>query len=141
MEERKISMEEQKKEAIVRMDLLGINSRSVEVYDNCDIIPFFITGTEETLLGVSHYEHELICTFEEDCNALVYCIVYCESPFGKMVSLLFVSDELGEWAMDRNGIKNGHVMAWVENLNHPQYSEFGMIAVRTTKEGALDRVG
>lgn len=49
---------------------------------------------------------------------------------------LYVSKDIDEWPRDRADLRDGDFcMAYVDNVEHPIYSEFGLIGIRKTDIG------
>lgn len=134
-----VSREMKKQEAIKRLKALKIIDDAVRQFEKDDVVMV----TEPPMGGLywlEDEEKEMVRKFEEENNALVYMIVRAFTEFGKMDSLLFVSDYEEEWEMDNEDIIDGYVMSYTVNYDTPWCSEFGSIAVRPTFGGLL-RVG
>ena len=134
-----ISREEKKAEAIKRMKKLRYWSQAKEAFRRSNKV--FVT--EPPMGAVYDPEPELaerIKKFEEENNALVYLVVRAFTNFGKMDSLLFVSDYPEEWDMDNEDLNDWIVMSYTINYDMPDCSEFGSIGVRPTIAGGLLRV-
>ena len=134
----KVSMENKKKEAIRRMDVLDIYSETIRQFEDEDLVSY-----SEAPLGTNYWltaeQREVIKTFEEEYNALVYFIVRTNTEIGTLDSFLYVSDHEEEWDMDNEDIKYGYVVAYVHNYNAPEFSEFGSIQVEN-RFGGLVRI-
>lgn len=134
-----ITREIKKEEAIKRMKALDIIDDAMNQFKNEDIImvsepPF------GALYWLDDEEKEMVEEFEEEYDALVYMVVRSFTNFGKMDSLLYVSDYEEEWEMDNADINDGYVMSYVINHDMPDCSEFGSIAIRSVCGGLL-RIG
>lgn len=135
----------QKDEAIKRLEWLNVNPEVLEAFRERDEI-YGAVSFADVLFGmpVAHYR-ELIRDFEGRHNALVYHCELSEMPFGKCLSLLFVSQYPEEWEGDRYDLlypKRGGVFfvyAYVENLDYPEYSELGKIGI-VSHDGVIQRV-
>lgn len=95
----KISREEKKIEAIKRMKKWGIFDQAIEQFEKEDLVsisepPF------GALFWAEGEEFEAMKRFEQEHDALVYCIVRAYTDFGKMDAYLYVSDYNEEWDMD-----------------------------------------
>lgn len=134
-----ITREMKKAEAIKRMKALGIIDGAISQFKNEDIVM-----VSEPPLGGLYWlndeEKEMVRKFEEKNDALVYMVVRAFTQFGKMDSLLFISDYEDEWEMDNEDLKDGYVMTYTVNHDMPDCSEFGSIAIRSAGGGIL-RVG
>ena len=134
-----VTREMKKEEAIKRMKALDIIDDAINQFETDDIIM-----VSEPPLGGLYWleddEKKMVKEFEEENNALVYMIVRAFTQFGKMDSLLFVSDYDEEWEMDMEDIKDGYVLSYTKNYDAPWCSEMGSIVVQP-KGGGLLRVG
>lgn len=134
-----ITREMKKEEAIKRMKALGIIDDTIKQFKNDDVVMV----TEPPLGGLywcSDEEKEMVRKFEEEHNALVYMVVRAFTQFGKMDSLLYVSDWQEEWEYENEDLKDGYVMSYTINHDMPDCSEFGSIAVKPMF-GGLIRIG
>lgn len=125
-------------EAMMRMKKLRIWNEAIKSFRKHDLV----LVTEPPIGAVYTMEPELeaeVRKFEEAHNALVYMVVRSFTTFGKMDSLLFVSDYEEEWSMDREDIDDGIVMTYTINWDMPDCSEMGSIAVERTAAGGLIR--
>ena len=134
-----VSKENKKQEAIKRMKALGIFPETIKQFRFDDLV-----SCSEPPLGGNYWlsdeQKKVVEEFEAEHNALVYFIVSSFTEFGKLDSLLYVSDYEEEWKMDRDDIKDGYPMTYVHNYDDPWCSEFGRIAVKKMA-GGLVRVG
>lgn len=134
-----ITREIKKEEAIRRMKSLDIINDAINQFKREDIVmvsepPF------GALYWLNDEEKEMVEEFEEEYDALVYMVVRSFTNFGKMDSLLYVSDYEEEWEMDNADINDGYIMSYVINHDMPDCSEFGSIAIRSVSGGLL-RIG
>ena len=132
----KVTREKKKEEAIKRMKALGIIDNAIKQFEEDDIVmvsepPF------GALYWLEDEEKEMVREFEEENNALVYMIVRAFTNFGKMDSLLFVSDYKEDWEMDHDAIVDGYVMSYTKNYDAPECSEMGSIVVKPMFGGLL----
>ena len=135
----KISREIKKQEALKRMNALGIINDAIKHFRDDDIVmvsepPF------GGLYWLEDHEKEMVRKFEEENDALVFMIVRAFTNFGKMDSLLFISDYDEEWEYDNEDIKDGYVLTYTINHDMPDCSEMGSIVVKSVG-GGLVRVG
>lgn len=134
-----ITREMKKEEAIKRMKALGIIDDAIKQFKNDDVVMV----TEPPLGGLywcSDEEKEMVRKFEEEHNALVYMVVRAFTQFGKMDSLLYVSDWQEEWEYENEDLRDGYAMSYTINHDMPDCSEFGSIAVKPMF-GGLIRIG
>lgn len=134
----KISIEKKKLEAVDRMNALGIIPDAIRQFKRGE--PVMVS---EPPFGALYYvDDELqraISDFESEYNAVVYLVVRSYTTFGKMDSLVFVSDEEDEWRMDREDINNGIVFTYTINYDMQDCSEFGSIGYERTIAGSILR--
>lgn len=136
----KVSRESKKKEAIKRMEALGLFKPCIKVFSKHDEVQL-----SEPMGGLYEFSDNAelnakIKEFEEEYNALVYHVIHSYTEFGELYSFLFVSDYEEEWEMDNEDIPSGYVIAYVWNKSDDWMSEMGGIAVRELW-GGLVRVG
>ena len=135
----KVTREKKKEEAIKRMKALNIIDNAINQFKKDDIVmvtepPF------GALYWLEDDEKEMVRKFEEENNALVFMVVRAFTNFGKMDSLLFVSDYEEEWEMDNEAIVDGYVLSYTKNYDMPDCSEMGSIVVKPMF-GGLVRIG
>lgn len=134
----KVSMENKKKEAIRRMEVLDIYVETINQFETEDLVSY-----SEAPLGANFWlnkeQREIVKKFEEEYNALVYFIVRTETEFGTLDSFLYVSDHEDEWEMDNEDLEYGYVVAYVYSYDAPEFSEFGSIQVKS-RFGGLVRI-
>ena len=134
-----ISREETKEEAIRRMKKLRVWSQAIGEFKRRDLV----LVTEPPVGAVYTLEPELaeeVEKFENENNALVYIVVRAFTDFGKMDSMLFVSDYPEEWELDNADINDGIALSYTVNWDMPECSEMGSIGVRPTVAGGLERI-
>lgn len=134
----KNTREMKKQEAIKRMKALDIIDDAINQFENDDIVMV----SEPPLGGLywlNNEEKGMVAQFEKENDALVYMVVRAFTNFGRMDSLLYVSDYDEEWEMDNEDIADGIVMTYTVNHDIPEFSEFGSIAVKKMYGGLLRR--
>lgn len=131
-----ISINEKKAEAIKRMKMMHLIPDAIKQFKDGDQIMV----SEPPFGGLYWIEDELqsrIKEFEEKNNALVYLVVRAFTSFGKMDSLLFVSDYKEDWDIEKEDIKDGIVFSYTINYDMPDCSEMGSIGFRSIGGGVL----
>lgn len=134
-----VSMEEKKLEAICRMKKLHIWSQAIKEFEKHGLV----LVTEPPIGAVYAIEPELqaeVKKFEEEHNALVYIVVRAFTTFGKMDSMLFVSDYVEDWEFEDRELDEWIAMTYTVNWDYPDCSEMGSISIRPTPAGGLERV-
>ena len=133
-----MNKEERFIEAIERMKLLKLDKQCIEAFTKGKVWESEGFGA---LYEVNDKEQQIIDKFEahhEDC--LVYHMIHNVYEFGECYSILYVSPDTDEWQRDKDDIKEGYIMAYVENVDNDWCSEFGSIAVKS-QFGGLVRLG
>lgn len=128
-------------EAIVRLKMLGVHPNVIDDFNGKGyhkgkrVINYSEGGM---LYWVEDAKwKEIISQFEKKYDALVYHVIYSHTNLGDMLSLLYVSDDIEEWGMDRDAIKDDYTYAYVENLDNPVFSEIGSIGIKPYLGGVL----
>lgn len=81
-------------------------------------------------------QSQLIADFEAEYHTLVYHANLVHTrELGDLLSLFYVSNNLEEWEMDRDDIKENFALVYCVNLAIPEFSEFGTIEFRPTNGG------
>lgn len=117
--------EEQKKEAIERMKMLAIHPPVIQDFKRGQLYKSEVYGI---LYWLDEDEEEIVKEFEEKHNATVYHVVKNSTQFGVLLSFFYVGEHKHEWYLDKQDIKEGRALCYVENLSDPSSSEFGYIA-------------
>ncbi len=131
-----ISLDMKKAEAVRRMKMLGVFGQAREKFRRSGKVmvsepPF------GGLYDLNERQKEVCKKLLDENGALVYLVIrsFCEDM--EMESYLYVSDHEEEWELDRADIRDKFAVTWTENLNYPEYSEFGSIGFRSFGGGLL----
>lgn len=132
--------ERMKQEAVNRLKKLGVVNAVIEDFENG-----VLNASEQGLIpGVLYHlndsEKEMVRKIEEEYGGLVYHCIRCNTNFGRLFNMLWVSKYEEEWEYDNKNIEEFVVFAYVENLSDSLCSEFGNIAV-AQRNGGLIRIG
>lgn len=116
----------QNEEAIYRMELLSFPSKVRE--------EFCASGkvhcSEDTRVNLKECDFvSSVREFEKVYNALVYYGIHSVCYGYEMLSLLFVSSYESAWQTDRLMLMQNQTIAYILNLNVPEFSEFGTIVI------------
>lgn len=96
-------------------------------------------GSIDTISYDKNYEKAVKDFEAKHPNCQVYHAIESITAHGKLLSLLYVSDDKEEWQSERFE-SNNSIMSYVFNLDNPDLSEFGYIAIDGFMEsGALVR--
>lgn len=129
-----LTREMQVKEAIKRMNLLNIFKPTIKEFEDEEKISKSIMGG---LYWLDEEDIKRVKEFEEKFNAVVYNVIECDTEFGRLQNLLYVSENEEEWEYDIEDIKHGMVFSYVYNLDVPDFSEFGSIGIKNFGGGLL----
>jgi len=134
------SLEEMKREAIRRMELLKLDARTIRDFERDGSVSLSQQIGDQIFLQPSDDEiARTIRDFERGYECLVYHVLWADSPMvGECWSLLFVSPASSDWNSERKYIESsGLVYAYVESEMEDGVSE---IMVQP-QDGSLIRLG
>ena len=136
----KVTRENKKKEALKRMEKLGLFKPCIKAFDKYDELQ--LTEPTGGLYEFNDNEelNAKVKEFEAEYDALVYHVIHTYTQFGELFNFLYVSDYEEEWEMDNADIEDGYAMAYVWNKSDDWMSEIGSIVV-SERFGGLVRVG
>lgn len=130
------SKEEQKKEALYRMNKLNILSTVIDAFEENDEIQCSdygeIIATPENIL-------EDIRRWEADYGCLAYHVVHSKIYGFEIFNALSVSNYKEDWDYERRLIDRICSMAYTINVTKPDYSESGSIQLYNYN-GVLERI-
>ena len=137
----KVKREVKKAEAIRWMKILGVNPDVIKLFEDQDIV-MACSGTTGTYLPLADpILEKQIREFEQKWDDLVYMVIRTPSIYGWLDSLLFIDNYSDEWGFLREELKEGYVLTWTINQDHPMCSDMGSIIVERTQSGGLIRRG
>lgn len=131
----KATKEQMKQEALARMKLLKLYSVLLEDFEDRKIS--YSEGEFGRLYRVKRKVEEVVQKFENRTGYLVYHVINNDTSIGHMLTLLYVSTEMDEWAADKQDLQEGCPLAYVENLTYPDCSEFGSVGVKPFNGGVV----
>lgn len=131
----KATKEQMKQEALARMKLLKLYSVLLEDFEDRKIS--YSEGEIGRLYRVKRKVEEVVQKFENRTGYLVYHVINNDTSIGHMLTLLYVSTEMDEWAADKQDLQEGCPLAYVENLTYPDCSEFGSVGVKPFNGGVV----
>lgn len=132
----KATKEEMKQEALLRMDILKLDSRLKEQFDKENRLYYSAHGQGVLCLLTTEIQ-EAVRAFETLYGYLVYHVIDDVTAVGRMLTLLYVCPEKGEWSRDRKDIAEGYPLAYVVNLDCEAFSEFGSVGVVSANGGVV----
>jgi len=118
----------QKQEALERMKMLKLHENVIREFEKEDLINLSEHGG--ILYWLDDKQKEYVARFEREHNAVVYHVIHNYTEFGELLAFLYVSSHEEEWEYDRDDLKDGYALAYVENLDDPCFSEFGSIGIK-----------
>lgn len=137
-----------KEEAINRIKALiekcNLNSNVLKYFNEGKVYYSYLTaggfmGSIDTISYDKNYEKAVKDFEEKHPDCIVYHAIESITAYGKLLSLLYVSSDKEEWEGERLE-SNKCIMSYVINLDNPDLSEFGYIAIDGfMKSGALVR--
>ena len=96
-------------------------------------------GSIDTISYDKKYEKAVKDFETKHPDYIVYHAIETITAHGKLLSLLYVSSDKEDWESERLE-SNNNIMSYVFNLDNPDLSEFGYIAIDGfMKSGALVR--
>lgn len=124
-----VTREQQKSEAILRMEIMGIIPQAIEQFKEGKINCSENIGI---LYWINDSVKEMVAEFEKKYDCLVYHVIYgCYNFAGEKqfhYSFLYVSPDKEEWAAERRNILQRNPIAYVINETW-NIREFGCISI------------
>ena len=137
-----------KEEAINRINTLiekcNLNQKVMKYFNEGKVYYSYLTaggfmGSIDTISYDKNYEKAVKDFEAKHSDCIVYHAIESITAHGKLLSLLYVGDDNEEWETERLD-SNNNIMSYVFNLDNPDLSEFGYIAIDSfMKSGALVR--
>jgi hypothetical protein len=128
---------EMKDEALKRMRLLQMQDTTMKEFMVHNIVKVSDNGI---LFPMNEEQSQMVKDWEDKTGYVVYHVIHSLSKFGELYELLFVSNIADEWQDEKLYMKQGIVFAYVVNVDCPDCSEIGSIAVQPHRNGLI-RVG
>ena len=138
----------QKNEALNRLRILqmkyGLLENVIKEFQADDTI-YYSEYINQNIQGILYWisnEEEYVNAikeFEEKHQAKVYHAILSPMEYGRILSVLYVSQHKDEWKMDRDDLNDGIPLAYCINLDDDTTSEFGTIQI-TKANGGISRI-
>ena len=126
-EDKKMSKEKQKAEALKRMKYLKVFPEAIRLFEEKGTVMVSEGGI---LFEANEEQKKMISSFERQFEGLVYMIIHNNTEIGELYSLLYVCREEKEWRMDWDDIAEDYTIAAVLNKDFPiQSFELGSIGI------------
>lgn len=127
--------EEMITEAISRMKTLHLHPNVIHDFKYGTInVSVDNTGI---LMWANEDEQQIIKDCEEKFGCVVYHVITCDTNFGRMFNMLFVSQYDEEWGIDREDLAEGMAIADVRNLSDDLLSDVGSIGIKNVIGGLV----
>lgn len=130
------SLEKMKEEAIQRMRILKLYSTVLQDFSANEKINYSFSNFG-FLYRLDKAMEERVRRFEKKYGYLVYHVIDNPTSIGRMHSYLYVSSNEEEWAQDRQDLKDGCPIVYVENVDDEILSEFGSIEIEPRNGGVI----
>lgn len=135
--------EKMKTEALSRMRSLRLMKQVMDEFDESGTL-YYSERINRVFDGILYYvnnnpEYAEAVEHVREMGMLPYHAQLTNTTFGRLFTVLYVSNCEDEWEYDRNDIKEGYAMAYVANLDDPTCSEFGTVAI-APKNGGITRL-
>lgn len=137
-----------KNEAINRIKALiekcNLNPNVLKYFNEGKVYYSYLTasgfmGSIDTISYDKNYEKAVKDFETKHPDCIAYHAIESITSHGKLLSLLYVSSDKEEWESERLE-SNNNIMSYVVNLDNPDLSEFGYIAIDSFMgSGALVR--
>lgn len=128
----------QKEEALKRMEMLGLMENPIREFKEEGIVN--LSEGPGLLYWLNDEEQEMVRQFEKERESLVYHVIKTHTTIGLMYSLLNVCKYEVDWEYERERIEDSCPLAYVINVDIPDFSEYGGIEVKKIN-GGLKRIG
>ena len=127
-----------REECIKRMEMLKLDRHCINAFKRGEIWESEAYGA---LYELNDNEKKMEEEFEKNNpGCMVYHLIHNVFEFGECYSMLFVGNEVGEWELEKEELREGYVFSYVKNVTDEYCSEFGSIVVRPSF-GGLIRIG
>lgn len=119
--------ERMKKEAVKRLKRWGVLESTVKNFSENGIVNISEFGL---IYPLNSNQKKVIKEFEEKNKTLVYHVVHAFTSIGELYVLLYVSPYEDEWAYDDAMQSENQAMAYVINVDVPEFSEYGSVGIK-----------
>ena len=121
-------------EAVGRMRCLRMMPQVITKFRQGTVLK---SETAGFLYDLNDEEKKAVADWEEESGGIVYAAILSNMVFGRCLALLYVSAEEEEWELDREDLDGRVPLAYVANLNAPDWSELGSIGIAPANGGLV----
>ena len=121
-------------ECLERMEILKLSKGCINAFKKGEIWESEWLGS---LYECNDKEKEIIKEFELKTNYKVYHLIHNVFEFGECYTILFVSNDIKEWARDKKDLKEGYAFAYVKNVDDDWCSEYGSVGIKPNIGGLV----
>ena len=121
-------------EAYKRMKRLNMSAQCIQAFKEDKVWESEGVGA---LYELNPDEQKIVDEFEKKYGALVYHMIHNQFEFGECYTILYVSKYEEEWQEDLEDVSNGYAMSYVKNIDAPECSEFGTVAIKPNIGGLV----
>jgi hypothetical protein len=126
--------EEMKQEALERMKLWKLHENVVREFRDDGVLNYSVGGV---LYWLPDEWKALVSNWESETGSLAYHGIFDKTEFGDLLTVLYVSQDKEEWALDRGDMDYGTQCCYVFNLTDPGFSEYGSCGITPLIGGLL----
>ncbi len=124
-------------ESLTRMELLKLRPDVIQAFKEKGKVS--ISEPDGLLLFLNAEQEKVVRDWEKETGNMVYHVIHSFTEFGELLNLLFISEYLDEWEMERDDIIAQYPFCYVLNLDDDICSEYGSIGV-CSWHGSLLRI-
>lgn len=139
-------MKKIERQAIKMMKYLKISEHVIENFKNGMLMVSERQNKEfpAVLYDIKNYTNERVKNAVKEFQSnhpdyVIYHVIYCNTNFGEMANILFVSPYEEDWKYETEGTKDGIAYAYAYNMTDTMLSDMGSIGVRPVM-GGLERI-
>ena len=127
--------EKQLKEALQRIKALNLHPNVAKELEKENKL----NASEHmgALFWLKEGEEEVVRKIEDKYGIFIYHIIKSYTQMGILLSFLYVSSSEEEWEMERADLDANCPIAYVYNVEYPEFSEFGSIGIRPIFGGVI----
>lgn len=114
-------------EALIRMKRLELHENVIkEFYEEGKLN---LSENGGLLYWLNEKEEAMVRAWEKETGNVVYHVIKDKMEYGLSYSYLYVSEDVEEWILDNDDLKEGIILAYVKNVDDDSCSEYGSIGI------------